>query len=228
MNTLPTLPEPAARETYATASNTDSVRQGYEMGGYVKSPDLYTAAQMREYAAAALAAAVAAERERCAELMERQHTWISSVSASRLIRGNTRAPMTGYVDEAAAVAEPVSLETVYETIIHWDEGGGKRSRRELARRIVDIYAVPPQHEPVEWLTGCPECGMDGGCDCPSGTDNTPQREPLTRRKIQDLMTQHYPLDSLLRENVDAFEACVRDIERAAAQHRRSSHEDQDQ
>ena len=38
--------------------------------------------------------------------------------------------------------EPVALEAVYETIIHWDEGGGKRSRRELARRIVDLYTNP--------------------------------------------------------------------------------------
>jgi len=38
--------------------------------------------------------------------------------------------------------EPVALETVYETIIHWDEGGGKRSRRELARRIVALYTRP--------------------------------------------------------------------------------------
>ena len=38
--------------------------------------------------------------------------------------------------------EPVALEAVYETIIHWDEGGGKRSRRELARRIVDLYTTP--------------------------------------------------------------------------------------
>ena len=36
-------------------------------------------------------------------------------------------------------SEPVALEMVYETIIHWDEGGGKRSRRELARRIVALY-----------------------------------------------------------------------------------------
>lgn len=28
------------------------------------------------------------------------------------------------------------MEAVYEAIIQWDEGGGKRSRRELARRIV--------------------------------------------------------------------------------------------
>ena len=43
--------------------------------------------------------------------------------------------------------EPVALEAVYETIIHWDEGGGKRSRRELARRIVDLYTNPqPQQD----------------------------------------------------------------------------------
>ena len=48
------------------------------------------------------------------------------------------------------VQEPVALETVYETIIHWDEGGGKRSRRELARRIAAIYTTLPaaQPEPV--------------------------------------------------------------------------------
>ena len=46
--------------------------------------------------------------------------------------------------------EPVALETVYETIIQWDEGGGKRSRRELARRIVDLYTSPPAQEPVAY------------------------------------------------------------------------------
>ena len=45
--------------------------------------------------------------------------------------------------EQAEKQEPVALETVYETIIYWDEGGGKRSRRELARRIVDLYTTPP-------------------------------------------------------------------------------------
>jgi hypothetical protein len=44
--------------------------------------------------------------------------------------------------EAAEKQKPVALETVYETIIHWDEGGGKRSRRELARRIVALYTTP--------------------------------------------------------------------------------------
>ena len=35
---------------------------------------------------AAVSDAVAAEREACAELMERQHTWITNVAASALIR----------------------------------------------------------------------------------------------------------------------------------------------
>ena len=43
----------------------------------------------------------------------------------------------------ATEPEQPALETVYETIIHWDEGGGKRSRRELARRIVSLYTSPP-------------------------------------------------------------------------------------
>jgi hypothetical protein len=42
--------------------------------------------------------------------------------------------------EQAPQRQPLTLETVYETIIHWDEGGGKRSRRELARRIVELAA----------------------------------------------------------------------------------------
>jgi hypothetical protein len=45
--------------------------------------------------------------------------------------------------ETAQGQEPLALERVYETIIHWNEGGGKRSRRELARRIVDLYTTPP-------------------------------------------------------------------------------------
>jgi len=49
---------------------------------------------------------------------------------------------------AQPVQEPVALEAVYQTIIHWDEGGGKRSRRELARRIAALYAAPqPQMQP---------------------------------------------------------------------------------
>ena len=60
-------------------------------------------------------------------------------------------------------AKPVAWEAVYETIIHWDEGGGKRSRRELARRIVALYTAPPAvtQKPVayadERIHGWPDC-----------------------------------------------------------------------
>ena len=63
--------------------------------------------------------------------------------------------------------EAVALEAVYETIIYWDEGGGKRSRRELARRIVALYTAPPaaQRQPLTdeeiddiWNRYCDEMG----------------------------------------------------------------------
>jgi hypothetical protein len=57
-------------------------------------------------------------------------------------------PLTKIVPMAQLKQEPMALEAVYETIIQWDEGGGKRSRRELARRIVALYTTPPQPEPV--------------------------------------------------------------------------------
>jgi hypothetical protein len=45
-------------------------------------------------------------------------------------------------------------------------------------KLIELGWTPPaQPEPVrepdEWLTGCPECGMDSGCDCDSGTWNPP-------------------------------------------------------
>lgn len=48
-----------------------------------------------------------------------------------------------------------------------DGGMDPRNRFDVAHE---------QKEPVEWLTGCPECGMDGGCDCGSGTWNPHNRE----------------------------------------------------
>jgi hypothetical protein len=70
-------------------------------------------------------------------------------------------------DVVAALAqpeqEPVAWETVYETIIHWDEGGGKRSRRELAQRIIDLYTAPPAQPP--------------------------QRKPMTDEQRKDLMNK---------------------------------------
>jgi hypothetical protein len=52
--------------------------------------------------------------------------------------------------------EPVALQAVYETIIQWDKDGGKRSRRELARRIVDRYTAPMYTKPenIDTKSGC--------------------------------------------------------------------------
>ena len=44
------------------------------------------------------------------------------------------------------------------------------------------------------------------------------RQPLTRQQIDDVMTQHYPLSSLVREDVDAFEAAVAETHANAPQH----------
>lgn len=42
----------------------------------------------------------------------------------------------------------------------------------------DWGATPEQltkaQQQQEWLTGCPECGIDGGCGCDSGTYNPPK------------------------------------------------------
>ncbi len=76
--------------------------------------------------------------------------------------------------------EPVALETVYETIIHWDEGGGKRSRRELARRIVAIYTTPPAAQPCPYIRSTAE----GTHHCALS-----QRQPLTDDRIGQIIEQ---------------------------------------
>ena len=48
--------------------------------------------------------------------------------------------------------DPVTLEAVYETIIRWDGSGGKRSRRDLAFRIVSLFAAPSQRKPLSEAT----------------------------------------------------------------------------
>ena len=63
--------------------------------------------------------------------------------------------------QPAPLQEPVALEAVYETIIQWDEGGGKRSRRELARRIVDLYTTPPAAQRT-WI-GLTDEEIEQGC-----------------------------------------------------------------
>ena len=115
---------------------------------------------------------------------------------------NTRA----LAQQSNEQVEPVTLETVYETIIQWDECGGKRSRRELARRILSLFTHPPvpmaqpkepEQEPVatvaevhmsrytiEWTNG----------PLPEGTKlytTPPQRKPLTDEQITQVANSVY-------------------------------------
>ena len=103
----------------------------------------------------------------------------ASGALEKLAKGESGViPVTVLVNDLrAAIAdaekqEPVALETVYETIIQWDEGGGKRSRRELARRIVALYGKQmEQAEPV----ACVACeGSPQGDNIPcAGCGATP-------------------------------------------------------
>ncbi len=89
------MPEPAVREVYATSQNTPSVKAGFEMGGYVKSPDYYTADQLRTYGdqranaaleeAAKLRKLIADHNDECVRMCE-----------ARTAAGRTYCPMQGY------------------------------------------------------------------------------------------------------------------------------------
>ena len=50
-----------------------------------------------------------------------------------------------YTAPVATPQQPVSMETVYDTIIEWSTAG-KGSRRELARRMIALFAAPQR----EW------------------------------------------------------------------------------
>lgn len=62
--------------------------------------------------------------------------WVALVEATDSKHLNCIAP------QESTKPEQATIESVYETIVKWDEGGGKRSRRELARRIVELYTAP--------------------------------------------------------------------------------------
>jgi hypothetical protein len=43
----------------------------------------------------------------------------------------------------------------------------------LDKKAENARELGLDYEPDEWMTGCPECGIDSGCDCDSGTWNPP-------------------------------------------------------
>jgi hypothetical protein len=75
--------------------------------------------------------------------------------------------------------EPVAWTTMPDAA-DWDfVSGSKDPNGKLDGKWVPLYTTTPAQsaqEPAEWLTGCPTCGMDSGCDCDTGTWNPPKPE----------------------------------------------------
>lgn len=69
------------------------------------------------------------------------------------------------------------VEDSEELLSNYLQAYGDRYRVDrmdhMRERIRRARALLPDPE-LEWLTGCPECGLDAGCDCYSGTENEPE------------------------------------------------------
>ena len=69
------------------------------------------------------------------------------------------------------------VEDSEELLANYLQAYGDRYRvdrmNHMREQIRRARALLPDPE-LEWLTGCPECGMDAGCDCYSGTENEPE------------------------------------------------------
>lgn len=79
-NELPPLPKPRVPAVIATAENTESVRKGYEMGGYEKSPPLFDEKQVLAYGRARERAAY----ERAAHLVSTYKVPIGNSAAGEM------------------------------------------------------------------------------------------------------------------------------------------------
>jgi len=104
----------------------------------------------------------------------------------------------------------------------WTDEHGNPVHAASAHTIVDTAApLPPidthpdaQHSYTEAQMRMYWCDGAGYAMARMQEREAPALVPLTREQIEAIMTEHYPLDSLLRENVDAFEECIRDVEAA--------------
>jgi hypothetical protein len=102
------------------------------------------------------------EDEAFDELAQRQGMWGGGFQAKRAA--------------AADKLKPALVWPENKTFSHWSD---------CAVHNGPAYPAGPcdcgvAQEPAEWLTGCPTCGMDAGCDCDTGTWNPPQpvQEPV--------------------------------------------------
>lgn len=89
-NEQPPLPHPRVPAVIATAENTESVRKGYEMGGYEKSPPLFDEKQVLAYGRAceraAYERAIVAAEHNASLYPEGSTGWESSVECAQAIR----------------------------------------------------------------------------------------------------------------------------------------------
>lgn len=88
----------------------------------------------------------------------------------------------------------------YEAAIRLEAAIEQAKRQQALDKMAEnARELGLDYEPVEWLTGCPECGMDSGCDCDSGTWNPPaaQRKPLTDEQILEHFRETIDTGSLL-------------------------------
>jgi hypothetical protein len=78
--------------------------------------------------------------------------------------------------QPAPVQEPVAFFDPQGKGFYWAKPTKITAPVTVDVEPLPLYATPPAapvQEPDEWLTGCPECGMDSGCDCDSGAWNPP-------------------------------------------------------
>ena len=111
----------------------------------------------------------------------------------------------------AQQAEPVTVEMLRAGAAEWVKHGEDAGRYPLAQGFDSPGCCPSQRIEYSRATH-----VYRAMRAASKQAAQAKAEPLTRQQIDKIMTKHYPLDSLLRENVDAFEVCVRDIEAAIA------------
>lgn len=83
------------------------------------------------------------------------------------------------LDDANAIPGGPIADTIwyspYETLFDYLEVriAAIKQARALDKKAENARELGLDYEPAEWLTGCPECGIDSGCDCDSGTWNPP-------------------------------------------------------
>jgi hypothetical protein len=99
----------------------------------------------------------------------------------------------------------LSIEYIYEIIVNWDEGGGKRSRRELARRIhSELYS--PSVQPG-WCKGCTPEACPG---CGEANVSKEMRE-LERKSAEAFWASYLEQKAEIEDLREKYSAALREL-----------------